>query len=146
MTSASLDLTRRHFQRNRGSLTFIGSWIRDHEEERYAPVMVIMRAGEELKPGTIPCIIPMDVAWMWDPSIGDMVTVAQTVGEFMAMLRMDFTERDAIRFVNNVHDMLADLLLMPRTPPGAEPEIIADLLATDLESGTERHIEVKRWH
>lgn len=145
MTSASLDLTRRQFHRTRGNLSYIGSWIRDHEEERYAPVLVILRSGEEMRPGTVPCIIPMDIAWMWDPGIGDMFTVARTVGEFMAMLRMDCDDRAIIRFVNDVHDMLPDLLAMPRTPPGVEPEIIADMLATDID-GREHHIEVKRWH
>lgn len=145
MADISLDLNRRAWSRVLGNLTLIGTWLRgDAIGDAWRPCLVIVRTGEEFN--AIPCVIPMDMAHVWDDRSGkgDPHFAARTALNFIRALRLDDSNpvMQAQRLATVVADHLDDLLSMPPAPPSEAP-IVAEAVITVNETG-ERFESVMR--
>lgn len=139
--TAALDLTRRHFTRERGGITIIGTWI--SIEGRWRPCLALIRTGDEYSEHTVPCVVTVDKAWIWSEEIGDPREAAQTAFKFMEALRIDTNDkRNAIRLAMLIADHLGDLLHIPpfRPEPGA---VVAEVTMTERETGRVREVELR---
>jgi hypothetical protein len=125
-----IDLTKRAWTRTIGELTLIGTWLYQSEHMRWRPCLVLMRSGDEKSDHCIPCVVPLDNAWIWDERIGDPRTAVRTVHEFLAMLRLTQDPRNNIRIASLIHDHLDDLIAIPPYPYG-EGALLGELTMTD---------------
>lgn len=124
--SAALDLSRYHFRRHKGEITIYGTWCRTRDD--WTPCLVLIRTGEEARDITIPCIVTLDKAWVWDEHVGNMAAAARTTAAFIDALRMSPNKRDILRVLGIIREHLGDLLRIPPYQP-AEQEVIAEVTA-----------------
>lgn len=131
--SPDLDLTRRQWTKTRMGVTAIGTWIR--LENQFRPCMVLIPADRDYDERTIPCVIPLDRAWVWDETIGDPSQSAPTAYQFALNLGLSVNDpRTVIRLAMFICDMLGDLLKMP--PYQADRrEVVAYATLTERETG-----------
>lgn len=139
MSSPVLDLSVRAFSFVRGDITLIGSWLRVAGSLR--PCMVLIRTGEEYSAYTVPCVIPLERAWVWDPINGNPREAAIAAAGFIDALRLTPGRVSAIRLLSLIHDHLDDLVGIPPLPP-KERRAVAELLVTDNRTGRSKEIEV----
>lgn len=125
-----LDLTKRHWTRTLHGLTLIGTWLYQGEHMRWRPCMVIMRAGDETSDHFVPCVVPLDTAWVFSEAIGDPRVAARTIHEFLGMLRLTQDKRNNIQLFTLIHDHLDDLAGIPPYPYG-EGALLGELTMTD---------------
>lgn len=125
-----LDLTNRAWVRHVPmGLTLIGTWMRD-ADDRWRPALVIVRRGEEGSDHTIPCIVSVDRAWIWEPRVGDAAQAARTCLEFARALRLGEDPRTLVRLHLIINDHLGDLLhIKPRRPQ--EQEVVGEVTIRD---------------
>jgi|AntRauTorckE5430_2_1112549.scaffolds.fasta_scaffold04137_2 hypothetical protein len=127
-----LDLDLRHKTLVRGDITVIFTWLLSNQR----PCMVlvptkIMPTHER----TMPCIVPLDIAFAWDEVTGDAAETAAMSFQFAAGLGMNPMEmRNVIKVTSVVRDCLGDLLRMPMFPAD-QREVVADVLITDTDTG-----------
>lgn len=133
-----LNLTQRHATYARGDLTIIATWF-EQEHNNWRPCLVIVRAGEEMAEDTIPCIIPLDGAWIWSEDHGNPRLWAQICYQFVQALRLSNPLQSMNRIGRMVHDVLGDLGTMPPYP-GAEEVPVAELTITDRATGQTREV------
>ncbi|WP_276200262.1 hypothetical protein [Chelatococcus sp. XZ-Ab1] len=140
----ALDLTKRAWSRTLHGITLVGTWLRNPEGQ-WRPALVLVRAGEEYADTTLPCIVPMDSAWVWYEDIGNPVVAARTAHQFAKALRLNEHDmRVLIRIASLIHDHLDDLVKMAPLPPGAEETgpAIGEMVITNRETGEQHAIEV----
>ncbi|MBJ6722426.1 hypothetical protein I2750_19690 [Bacillus sp. PR5] len=140
MSSPVLDLSTRAFYYVRGDITLIGTWLR--VDGQFRPCMVLIRTGEEKNEYTVPCLIPLERAWIWNEMFGDPRQAARTVAGFIDALRLTPGRFNAVRLLSLIHDHLGDLVTMPPLPP-LEQSVVAEFLVTDNTTGKTREVEVK---
>ena len=140
MSQPVLDLRARAFYYVRGEITLIGTWLRI--EGLFRPCMVLIRTGEETNPHTVPCLIPLERAWIWNETFGDPRQAAHTVAGFLDALRLTPGKVNAIRLLSLIHDHLGDLVNIPPLPP-LEQRVVAEIIVTNNTTGQTREVEVK---
>lgn len=140
MSSPVLDLRARAFMYERGDITLIGSWLRMGGNIR--PCLVLIRSGEEYSDHTVPCVVTLDKAWIWDEDEGDPKEAARTAANFVEKLRLTHSLQSCIRIASLVHDHLDDLIQMPPFPP-MDRETVAFIEQVNNKTGKTKHIEVK---
>ncbi|MCL7999997.1 hypothetical protein M8994_17310 [Brucella sp. 21LCYQ03] len=140
MSSPVLDLRARAFTYERGDITLIGSWLRMGGSIR--PCLVLIRSGEEYNDFTIPCVITLDKAWIWDEDNGDVTQAASMAATFIEHLRLSPDKSGFIRIASLIHDHLDDLIGMNPFPP-MDRETVAFIEQINNSTGKSKLIEVK---
>lgn len=105
MREHALDLTLRHFHRQVGDLTVIGSWYGTDELE---PCIVIQPAYRRAKP----CVIALSSAYKYD----DPRYLAHSARAFGQILGLTDDMATTARLADLIHESLTDLLKMPPAP------------------------------
>lgn len=136
--SVALDLTHRHFTRERGDLVLIGTWIR--VEGRWRPCLVLVRPLDLGRDVAVPCVVTLDKAWIWSEDVGDLFMAATTTADFLHALRMEPSNRNINRIRAMIHDHLGDLMTIPPYRAG-ERAAVADAVLTD-QYGRARELEI----
>lgn len=136
--TASIHLAHRHWTRERGAVTAIGTWL--HEDGRQRPCMVLIPSGSEGNDHLDPCVIPLEGVWRWSEDIGDPRYTARQTVEFARKLGLAEEKRALIRLGMFIHDCLDDLLTMPVQGP-INARVVAEVTITD-ENGKTREVEL----
>ncbi|WP_421849938.1 hypothetical protein [Oricola sp.] len=165
-----LDLNHYAWRRVRGDITLIGTWLIDGERNR--PCMVLIPTNGERHEATVPCIVPIDNAFVFDipwsheqmdrdrrdaekqgmlanfdPAThyrGHPYLAWKTVREFASMLRFsDHDIRTQKRIGELIKDHIGDLFHIPPYTAPDKGQVIGDLTVTDRASGATREIEIK---
>ena len=130
-----LDLNHYHWRRDLREFTLYGTWLIDDEQDR--PCMVIIRRQEQTHDHTVPCIVPMDLAYAFDPIGGDPQMAARACLDFAQALRMDPNNpKTVLRIHALIDDHLGDLLsIPPYSRPDTDAEATAEITVTDKRTG-----------
>lgn len=134
-----LDLNMRLWQRTRGDITIIGTWILTTRRPCLAltPSRTIPTHDR-----VTPCIVPLDMAFAWDEHTGDPADAAAMSFQFAAALGLNPMEpRNVFAVTSLIRDSLGDLLAMPPFPEG-EKQAVADVRITDPETGKTTEAEI----
>lgn len=137
-----LDLSLRHWEKTRHGITAIGTWLR--QEDGWRPCMVLIRAGGEYDPHSVPCTITVDQAFHWEPStaISFEQTMMKAIG-FCDALRLSLDRHTVVRLMDFVNDFLSDLISMPPLPESAiEPTDVAHITMVNHTTGRSREVEL----
>lgn len=138
----ALDLSLRQWTKTRHGITAIGTWIRIDGVSR--PCMVLIRAGSEYDDKTVPCVITVDRAFMWEPETANWSQTILTAIGFLEALRMTMDNRTVIQLLNFVNDHLSDLLSIPPFPVSQlDIPVVADVTFTDNQTGRTIEKEMK---
>lgn len=140
--SMVLDLTRRHYTRQHGPITVIGTWLR--LEGEWQACLALVRTGEEYSEHTVPCIVPEKRAWIWNFPHGDPVACGFAMQRFIPALRLE-GDRTTINFIadvifNNLHELEH---IPPYLPAGAEGAVIGELTITNTTTGKETEVVMR---
>lgn len=135
-----LDLSRYHWKRTQGDVTLYGTWSLLNGR----PVMVLVPTHRQHDfENVTPCLVPLDLAYMWDEHTGDPAHCAQATFAFANALGLDaFSPRSLIRLTAIIRDHLGDLLAMPPIP-STEREVVADTIMTDPNTGRSVEAEIR---
>lgn len=104
-----LDLTRRHFVKERGDMLIYGTWIYNDGQEADEPCLAIM---PKYRHG-YPCVVALSAAYKYADSPAYLAAKSK---EFLAHLGFEDSMRNAIRLGELIYDHLTDLLQMPNNP------------------------------
>lgn len=143
MSGHILDLTKRHFTRQLGDITVIGTWIgATHDESEPCIVLVptyrITFNGTQLR--AKPCCVALSSAYKYD----DPRYLLARAREFSAALGFEDSMSRTYKIAEIVHESLDDLCRMPERPVlGAY--VAAEATITD-ESGRSRSVEIIEHH
>jgi|GEM_PF-1358200 len=140
----ALDLNYYAWASHQGTLTLIGTWLLSDEKKQ--PCMVIIRRDEETNPYTVPCIIPLERAWIWDEKTGDAGQRTFAAFEFCERLRIEPTQRNLVKLMIAVNHRLEDLIKMPPFPRGAfvdDGEVIGEGVIINRDTGQAREFELR---
>ena len=164
-----LDLERYAWRRVKPEITLIGTWLVDGEGNR--PCMVLIPTNGERHEATVPCIVTVDDAFVFDipwthqqlqkamddakkqgmqnfdPSKhyrGHPYIAWKTVRQFSAMLRLNAHDITTLRRIGElIKDHIGDLFHIPPYTAPDKAKVIADLTVTDRASGRTREFEIK---
>jgi len=144
MAKLALDLNQYAWRTHQGALTLIGTWLLSDEKKQ--PCMAIIRRGEEKSPYNIPCIIPLNRAWVWDEKAGDAAQRTFAAFEILTRLRIEPTGRNLIKLMMAVNHRLEDLIKMPPFPHGEfvpVEEVIGEGMIINHDSGMAHEFELR---
>lgn len=138
----TLDLTKYAWSHTKGDLRVYGTWRYDDDDRQWVPCLAIVPAHHLLSFERVtPCIVTVDLAWIWSEEHGDEALAGAIIGDFLATLGMAPTPRNAYRVLDLIRDHLEDLIKrIPPRPP--EKTVAADAFVTDA-AGKQRHAEIK---
>lgn len=138
-TKPPYDLSKSHATHSRGDLMVWMTWNRVTGE----PCMVITPRAAVISAATcVPCIVPLNRAWVWDERIGDVAEAELAAALFCANLGFNpYNVRNVTKLLGIVRDFLQDLLTMPPLPSG-DREIVAEAVITDNATGKESFKEI----
>lgn len=135
-----IDLTRYDWKREQGDVVVIGTWSMHNGR----PVMVLMPNSRRTLDAdkVTPCLVPLDLAYMWDEYTGDAIHCAQMTWQFAAALGLSQNDpRTLLRLTSIIRDHLGDLLTM-RPLTDADMVRVADVEQTDTNTGKTREAGV----
>ncbi|SFV31298.1 hypothetical protein SAMN05216456_1296 [Devosia crocina] len=138
--TAVLDLDQRHFTTVKGNLTLIGTWV--STDDGVAPCLCLIRTGEEFSEHTVPCVVTLQSAFLFDRSshkhYPDWARKAALMAfGFAEALRIGVTPQSAQRICELIEDNIDDLFGIPpyRVPILTDNEAMAEVTITDRNSG-----------
>lgn len=133
------DLSKCHATHSRGDLMVWMTWNRVTGE----PCIVITPKRAVISAETcVPCIVPLNRAWVWDERIGDVAEAELSAALFCANLGFNpYNVRNVTKLLGIVRDFLQDLLTMPPLPSG-DREIVAEAVITDNATGKQSFKEI----
>lgn len=136
-----LDLTKYAWTQQHGDLRVFGTWRYDEDDNQWVPCLAIVPAHVFLSAErVIPCIVTVDLAWIWSEEHGNEAFAGSIIGDFLATLNMAPTRENGYRLLSIIRDHLEDLIKrIPPRPP--EHKVAADAFVT-FESGKVRHKEI----
>jgi len=140
-TGPMLDLTLQHKTLTFGPITAVFTWsLHNHR-----PVLVLIPTFRRSTVNRVqPCAVPIDDAWRFDEQIGDPRRVADTTAAFtVALGGAPGDSRMAMRIYDIIQNCLYDLLTMPPRPIRDTSEIVAEAVATDIETGKTIEAEIQ---
>lgn len=107
------------------------------------PVMVLTPTHlPEHSDYLIPCLVPMDLAYLWDEHLGDAVHCARTTYQFAGALGLNQNDpKTLVRLTSIIRSHLGDLTMMKHLPE-SEREVVADAILTDRNTGKVREAEI----
>jgi len=141
MEKPAIDLNYYDWKVSRGQLTLFGTWLLT--DKRKQPCLVIIRNGEERSAYTVPCIIPIDRAWIWDVRLGDATSRTYAAFEFCQALRLETTRKNLASLMSLIDEHLEDFLGIPPYSPPIQPKVIGEVAITDVETGQVLQTEVR---
>jgi len=134
-----LDLGLRCWERTRGDITVIGTWILT---SRRPCLALIPSRPMPTHERVTPCLVPLDMAFAWDEHTGDPADTAEMSFQFAAALGLNPMEpRNVVAVTSLIRDSLGDLLAMPPLPD-SEKHAVADVQITDPETGKSTEAEI----
>ncbi|RBO54662.1 hypothetical protein DSD19_04610 [Rhodovulum sp. BSW8] len=136
---AIIDIERRAWEAEHGDLTVFGTWLLTNGR----PSMVLLPTRRQTRANAaIPCLVPLDIAWMWDEHTGDPAHCARTSMQFTAALGFNECDPRSVIFVTScIREHLGDLLRQPPAPQ-SDREVVADAIAVDIDTGKAREAEI----
>lgn len=138
----ALDLTRYHAKRVLGDITvYLTWWLADDSGPKQCIVLV---RTHDRPAEMVPCVVPLNHAWIWSEEIGNPVQAAKMAIEFVDALRQAPNEKSAFRVRGIIIDHLGDLLNMPPMPEAMRTrEVVgeAKITAPELDQVI-RHEEI----
>jgi len=146
MRKLAIDLDRYAWRVHRGELTLIGTWLLS--DEKKPPCMVIIRRNGEFSPHRVPCVIPLERAWIWDRQAGDSAQRTFAAFEICERLSLKPTGENIVKLMLSINHVLEDLIKMPPYPHHAfdnmgKGEIIGVGAITNHDGGQVREFEIK---
>jgi len=136
-----LDLTKSHFRQEHGDITVYGTWWLGDKEGAW-PCLVLVPTFRVLLPTCAPCVVSLDLAWIWSEEHGSPEFAADTAMSFAQSLGLGTEPRNVFRVAGIIRDHIGDLLTIPPRPT-VEQQAVGDILITDKQSGKTRHAEIK---
>jgi hypothetical protein len=136
-----IDLTRSHFVKPHGDITVHGTWYLGDKEGEW-PCLVLVPTYRQFTMGWQPCVVTVDLAWIWSEEHGDPEFAAETAASFAESLGILGGMNAAIRVAGVIRDHLGDLLSIPPRPQ-VEQKIVGDFIACEAETGKTHHIAMK---
>lgn len=133
------DLTVSHATHRRGDLQVWLTWNRNTSE----PCLVVTPRDPHLSnANVIPCIVPLNRAWVWDERVGDQAEAEFAAALFSMNLGFNpYNPRNVHKLLGIVRDYLGDLLTMPPLPTG-DRQTVAEAIITDNATGAQTFKEV----
>jgi len=131
-----IDLTKNHWTKAHGDLTVYGTWFYD-KDDGWVPCLVILPTFRQ---GT-PCIVSMDLSWIWSEEHGDPEYAAETATAFAVGLGLPPVARSCFRIASMIRDHLGDLLSIPPRP--ADDQIVVAEALVSEQDGKQRYAEIK---
>lgn len=142
MSRVVLDLNNRHFVRERGALTIIGTWVR--MDDGIEPCLAIVRTGYETD--YEPCIVPLPAIHNWDmDDLGEngAPDCLLTAMEFVMTLGFGADSDMVSKLMLFVWDTMGDLISIPPSTQLDELEAErAELEALFYDKTTGKKMEV----
>ena len=136
-----LDLTVSAWVKQHGDIQVFGTWYLDVDGEAPWPCMVLVPAFKSMQHSYAPCVVSLDLAWIWDePPRGDPEFAMETAMSFCDSLGLSVNFKNCTRVASIIRDHLGDLLAIPPRPKSLE-QVVADGLVTD-EQGRQHHKEI----
>jgi hypothetical protein len=121
----------------RGAITIWMTW----NLHTGRPCMVLTPSDPGLShEKVIPCIVPMDRAFLWDEYTGDFAAISETLFGFCCALNVD-PHRGSMALLSVIRDYLEELIRMPPKPLW-DMKPVADVITIDHATGAETHKEV----
>lgn len=139
-TDPIIDLSIQHgAPRVKGDVTVIFTWLLHTGR----PTMALVPTGSRMThERAIPCLVPLDMAYLWDENVGDPTHCATMTFQFANALGLNaFQPRELIRLTSIIRDHLGDLLTMPSMPQG-DRRVLADVIKTDHDTGKTEEAEI----
>ena len=126
-----IDLSKRHDTFVHGDLSVILTWTQHNRR----PALVLVPTFAVLHNQRVtPCIVPLDMAHMWDETTGDGRHCATTSMVFACNLSSEPSPRLCFRITDLIREHLGDLLMCPPMPAFQQVEVAFATL-TDRDSG-----------
>ena len=129
-----LDLSRIAWAKRHGEIMAYGTWLKT-DERGWRPVLVLVRAGDEMSDHCVPCIVTMDRIWLFDEAIGSEIVAADTIAGFIDPLRLTLSKATAFKLLSIIRDHIGDVLQIPPRPFFADPTVVAEAIILDNETG-----------
>jgi hypothetical protein len=136
-----IDLTVSAWVKQHGDLTCFGTWFLDTDGEAPWPCMVIVPTHKSMSHSYVPCIVSLDLAWIWSEENGDPEFAMATALSFARSLGLTTDWKNVNRIASIIRDHLGDLLRIGARPDNLK-KIVADVLMK-AENGKERTAEVR---
>lgn len=130
-----LDLTQTHFERNYGDITVFGTWFGKDRK----PALVLVSTSKIGSEHLVPCVVPMNQAYLWDEKGGDGAHCAHVSALFAANMGFGFDTMKIMKISSVIRDNLGELVNIPPKP--TEKVVVADAIRTD-SSGKQHHSEI----
>lgn len=129
----ALDLNLAAWEQAHGQILVIGTWSLLDKR----PCMVLIPAWfRKRSERIIPCIVPLDHAFMWDEHTGEPGAAARMSVQFASALGFNaFDPATVVSITAIIREHLGDLLTMPPFP-ASEKKAVADVLMTDINGKT----------
>jgi hypothetical protein len=136
-----LDLTRFHFRHVRGEIAVYGTWLLGIDSGP-VPCLVLVPAHRTIN--IVPCVVPLNHAWVWSEEKGDPREAARMALVMAETLGLGVSPSSGIKVRSIVIDHIEDLLKIPPMPSALrEPVVIGEAKVTAREHGkVVRHHEV----
>lgn len=128
-----IDLTRVHFQRQKGQIMVYGTWYLGGYGTIPRPCLVLANVLAMPPAAMLGCVL-LDDAHLWSEEVGDPQYAAVT--SFNMARRMGLNVADIgepMKVATAIRDHLSDLISIPPMPP-SERVVVADATMVD-ESG-----------
>ncbi|WP_157132247.1 hypothetical protein [Roseobacter sp. AzwK-3b] len=134
------DLRVHHAVYSRGDVLVWLTWNQNTKR----PVMILTPKMDKIdQERVIPCIIPLERAWAWAEETGDEDDVMVNAVMFCANLGFNpYNRANPMKIIKIVRDHMGDLLAIPPCPRDHH-SVVAEMVVTNNDTGSERHIEVK---
>lgn len=139
----ALDLTRYLNRYTHGDITvYLTWWLADDSGPR--PALVLVPTHSQSNEKCIPCVVPIENAWVWSEEKGDPILAALQAMKFVHLLRLAENPQSAFRVRGIIIDHLQDLLTMPPMPDDMRVStVIGEAKVTNREAGeVVRHEEI----
>lgn len=137
-----LDLTVSAWVRRLGDLRVYGTWRYDADETAWVPCMVLLPMFVQEHHRLVPCVVTMDLAWIWSEEYGDPLYADEVAYSFCVSLGWPPDTKHKNRILSVIRDHMDDLVGIGVRPRDRE-EVVADAIVTSHQSGKRRHVEVR---
>ena len=134
----ALDLTRNAWVKKHGDITVYGTWWND-EHDGWLPCMALVPTFRQER--ITPCVVTMDLAWIWSEEEGSMAFAVETALDFAETLGLPPDQKSVIRVASLIRDHLGDMISIPPRPVNDNEIVVADGFATI--NGKTHHAEIK---
>jgi hypothetical protein len=107
------------------------------------PVMALVPTHRQMGLSYVPCVVTLDLAWIWSEETGDELYAADTAMSFAQSLGIGATRKNMMRVLSIIREHIEDMLKRIPPRPSDDRKIVGDFIARDQETGRERHMEIK---